>query len=179
MFVRKVVSTVEAVSRTCGGVASALLLALIASMIYEVVARYVFNRPTMWAYEISTMLMGASLVLAIGYALIYRTHVRVDFLQSRLPARGRAAIDLIGYLLFLLPMTLWLDMGLWNHFSTAYSSNEVSGQSAWNPKVWPIRLVLFIGFVAFTAQILAEILKTSHRLVTGQLFPGAHTEKHG
>ncbi|MGH6887141.1 MAG: TRAP transporter small permease subunit, partial [Geminicoccales bacterium] len=57
-----------ALSRWCGHAAALLVLVLIVLMNYEVAARYLFSAPTFWSYEVSTMVMGASFVLAIGYA---------------------------------------------------------------------------------------------------------------
>ena len=77
--------------------AMVLIFLLIGAMLYEVVARYVFARPTVWAFDISYMLNGALFVLAIGYTQKCRAHVRIDFLAVRLPARLVAIVDLAGH----------------------------------------------------------------------------------
>ena len=146
-------------SGACGHASALAVVALIALMNYEVLARYLFEAPTIWSYEVSTMVMGSSFVLAIAYAIQTDSHVRVDLFKHRFGPRGQTAIDLVGNALFLLPITLWLSWGLWDYLYGAYVSGEVSGQSAWNPKVWPFRLVLFIGAVVWTLQVGAEVLK--------------------
>ena len=57
-----------------------LTVPMFAAMVYEVVARYAFVAPTMWAYDISRMLYGALFMLGAGYALSKGVHIRADFI---------------------------------------------------------------------------------------------------
>lgn len=151
----------SALSRGCGYAAALLVAVLTVLMDYEVAARYLFGAPTLWSYEVSTMVMGASFVLAIAYAVATDSHVRVDLLSAHLGARGRAAVDLAGFALLLLPVLAWLTWALWDYFHVAYATGETSGQSAWNPRVWPFRLVLFAGAAVWTLQVLGEIARAA------------------
>jgi len=56
-------------------------------------------------------------------------------------------------------MILWLCAGLWDYFYNAYRVGEVSGESAWNPIIWPFKFAFVIGFVLLLMQIVAEALK--------------------
>jgi TRAP-type mannitol/chloroaromatic compound transport system permease small subunit len=160
------------VSRLCGGLAAALVLALVVLMLYDVLLRYAFNAPTLWGFEISTWTMGAAFTLSIGYALACDAHVRVDLLYSRIPRRVLTVIDLL-FLPLLLIVVAWLTWGLWHYFFDAWRTGEKSGGSAWNPRVWPFRLIVLIGFAAFTLQIIASILKTIMKLRAGAATPEA------
>lgn len=164
VLVRFLVRFIETISRLGGHTAAGLVLTLIALMVYEVVARYAFAAPTTWGYEASTWVMGASFVLAIGYALMTDSHVRIDFLHDLLGPRARHAVDVLGYTLFLLPLLLWLTWGLWGYFYAALTTAERSGQSAWNPLIWPFRLVLFLGVGTLTLQVIAEVIKSATAL---------------
>jgi TRAP-type mannitol/chloroaromatic compound transport system permease small subunit len=155
----KVIEGIERLTCACGRIGAALVLLLIFAMSYEVVMRYAFAAPTMWAYEIATLLMGTSFLVTIAYAMVTQSHVRVDFLYARAGARGKALIDLAGYGVFLLPLALWMTWGLWNYLVQAYASGETTGQSAWNPVVWPFRIAYVAGFALFSLQIVAEILR--------------------
>ena len=158
-FLENGVKAIEAVTRRCGFIGAGLIILLIASMDYEVLMRYLFNAPTFWAYEVGYMLMGTSFLLTIAFAMITRSHVRVDFLYGKYSAKGRATVDFIGYAVFLLPMVVWTATGLWNFMVQAYAIGEQSGQSAWNPVVWPFRVSFVAGFTLFAMQIIAEIFK--------------------
>src|SRR5918996_2447209 len=155
----RVIEGIERVTCAFGRVGAVLILMLILAMSYEVVMRYAFNAPTMWAYEIAAMLMGTSFLVTIAYAMVSRSHVRVDFLYARVATRGRAVIDLVGYAAFLLPVALWMTWALWGYLGQAYASGETTGQSAWNPVVWPFRVAYVAGFALFSLQIVAEILR--------------------
>lgn len=158
-FLFAVYRRIEVVTRLFGYVGAGIVLVLIAAMDYEVLMRYVFHDPTLWAYEVGYFLMAASFLFTIGFAMIMRSHIRVDFLYGRLSPKKKAAIDFIGYLFFLFPIVTWTTYGLWNYFLGALVSGERSGESAWNPVIWPFRIILVVGFALFTIQIVAEIFK--------------------
>lgn len=153
------VRMIEAVTRPFGLLGAWLIVILILAMDFEVLMRYAFGAPTAWAYEVGYMLMGTSFLLTIAFAMITRSHVRVDFLYGRYGAKGRALLDVVGYGLFLLPIVAWTTYGVWNYMLDAYNLGERSGQSAWNPVIWPFRTMFVLGLALFTLQIVAEILK--------------------
>ena len=161
------VRMINRITRLIGYAAAATTIALMAAMVTEVFLRYVLNKPTFWAYEIGYMLMGAGLMLGIAYATQMKSHVRVDFFYNVLSSRGRAVVDLFGFAL-LLPMVLWMTVGLWDYLAYAFVNNEVSGESAWNPVVWPFRTTFVLGFALFALQIVAEIMKSLHMLISGE-----------
>jgi len=153
------VRMIEAVTRRFGLLGAWLVVVLIVAMDYEVLMRYAFQAPTAWAYEVGYMLMGTSFLLTIAFAMVTRSHVRVDFLYGRYSAKGRALLDFVGYTFFLLPIVAWTTYGVWGYMLDAYGLGERSGQSAWNPVIWPFRTMFVLGFALFTLQIVAEILK--------------------
>jgi TRAP-type mannitol/chloroaromatic compound transport system permease small subunit len=166
--VRALIRAIETFSTACGFVAAALVFVLMGLMVFEVVMRYVFGAPTIWSYDLSTMTMGAVFVLSIGYTLATGAHVRVDILHPLLPARARPLIDLVGFGLVLLPLTLWLSWELWEYFRGAFATRERAGTSAWNPVVWPFRAIMFVGAAAWTIQTVAEVLKAVLALASRQ-----------
>lgn len=160
------VRTIDRMTRLIGYAAAGTTVVLIAAMVTEVCLRYLLNSPTFWAYEIGYMLMGAGLMLGIAYTTQMKSHVRVDFFYNVLSPCGRAAVDLLGFAI-LLPMVLWMTAGLWDYLAYAYVNSEVSGESAWNPVVWPFRATFVLGFALFALQIVAEFLKSLHILMRG------------
>jgi|TARA_B100000959_G_scaffold79069_2_gene84119 TRAP-type mannitol/chloroaromatic compound transport system permease small subunit len=165
------IRSLEWLIRLFGYIAAWLVAPLIVAMVWEVFSRYVFSAPTLWAFEIAYMLMGASLMLGIAYTLQLRRHIRVDFLYDMLPAKKQAVIDVVGYVFFLLPVVLWMTWGLWDYLAYAYVNGEVSGESAWNPVVWPLRVAFVAGFILFALQIVVEIIKCVY-VLGGRTAPG-------
>lgn len=166
---KSLVRTIDSISRASGALAAVLVIALIVLMLYDVMMRYVFNAPTLWGFEVNTFLMGASFILSVGYALSHDAHVRVDLLYSERTRPFLHWVDLIGFILLMLPISIWITGGLWNYFAEAYKTGERSGGSAWNPVLWPFRFILFLGFLALTVQIVAEIAKRILTIRDGQI----------
>lgn len=163
---RRLVYLADTLTDTVGGVAASLVIPLFLIMGYEVFARFLLDLPTFWAYELAYMITGAHFVLGIAYVTKMRQHIRVDFLYTNFPVRVQAAIDGIIYFFFLLPVSAWISWRLGTAAYEAFLIGEVSGESAWNPLVWPLRTVVAFGYALFTLQILAEAVK-SYRTVVG------------
>lgn len=149
----------EKITDLAAAIAVVLIVPLIGAMVYEVVARYVFSAPTSWAYEVSYMLMATIFLLGVGYALKMRQHVSVDIIDGFISRRTRAVIDVFGFCL-LLPCVAWITWQLGVNALRAFQSGEVTGQSSWNPVIWPYRTACAFGFAVFATQIVAEILKS-------------------
>ena len=150
---------IEKITEYAGWLAACIVPLLAVLMVYEVIARYAFRAPTSWAFEVSYMLMGTSLMLAIAFCMQVRRHIRVDFLYDHVSLKKKAMIDLGGFVIFLLPMLIWCSWGLWIYFLEAYKVNEISGESAWNPIIWPFRFTFAFGFYLLTIQTVVEICK--------------------
>tara|TARA_B100001179_G_scaffold202885_1_gene164742 strand:+ start:1950 stop:2465 length:516 start_codon:yes stop_codon:yes gene_type:complete len=157
----KLIQAIERLTRMAGGLGAMLTFPLIAALVYEVFSRYVLGRPTLWAFEVSYMVMGAIFMLGMANALRLGQHVSVDLLTLRWSDRTNAAVRLVGYLLFL-PVLGWLVWELGQYALEAFASNERSGRSAWNPVIWPVFLTWWVGFVLLALQVVAEILKAVH-----------------
>ena len=152
------IQSIESYVRFFGKLGAWVIVILIISMVYEVIARYIFRAPTKWAFEVAYMLMGTVFMFGIAYCLQMRRHIRVDFLYDQVNDKTKAVIDLVGYVV-LLPMLLWLTAGLWDYFFQAYRVNETSGESAWNPIIWPFKFTFVIAFVLLLLQVMVEVLK--------------------
>ena len=157
--IRAFIRPIEAITRLFGYLSACIVPVLSLLIVYEVVSRYGFRAPTYWAFEISYMLMGTAFMLAMAFCLQLQRHIRVDFLYDHLSPKKRAVIDVVGYVVFLLPMLVWCSWGLWVYFLEAYKVNEVSGESAWNPIIWPFKYTFTLGFYLLSIQTVAEICK--------------------
>lgn len=172
----KFVKHIEDASILAGYAAATLIPTLAILITYEVVSRYAFGAPTSWAFEVSYMLMGTSLMLGIAWCTLARKHIRVDFLYDVLSPRKQSFIDIIGYVFLLLPILIWVSWALFAYFFEAYKVNEVSGESAWNPIIWPFKFTFAFGFFLFTMQVVAETIKCALTL-TGREVPAPNLPK--
>jgi TRAP-type mannitol/chloroaromatic compound transport system permease small subunit len=125
-------------------------------MLYEVIARYIFNASTIWAFDISYMATGAAFVLGIGWTLKVDGHVKIDIIVQLLPEKVRQFILGFSYLFMLLPVVTLLAWNGWEKTIIAYSTGEVETVSTWAPLMWPFYLALAVGLSTFSLQLLAE-----------------------
>lgn len=153
------VRVIERITGSAGLLVAWVVFPLILASVYEVVARYVFNAPTIWAFELGYMAMGVHAMMGAGFALRERAHIRIDVIYIRFSDRTKAIIDTFGYLVLFMPVICWVSFGLWEYWVEALVSGEHSGQSAWNPIIWPFRLTFFLGFLLLALQGLAELIK--------------------
>ena len=161
------VRLIERISHASGVAIAWVVLPLILATCYEVFSRYVLDAPTIWAFELGTMAMGVHALVGAAYTLKERGHIRIDVVYGQLPAKARAVIDTAGYVFLFLPVVGWLTFALWDYWVEAYLLGELSGQSAWNPVIWPFRFAFFLGFLLLALQGVAELIKCV-RFVTGR-----------
>ncbi|MDP1862833.1 MAG: TRAP transporter small permease subunit [Thiobacillus sp.] len=138
----------------------AIWLVLIATLISagNALARYALGESSNAWLEIQWYLFGAMFLLAAGYTLKHNGHVRIDIFYNRLSTRGQAWIDLVGGLLFLLPMALLLAWLAWPMFFEAWQTQEHSPDAGGLLR-WPVKLLLPLGFGLLALQGVAEIIK--------------------
>jgi TRAP-type mannitol/chloroaromatic compound transport system permease small subunit len=91
------VRVIDTFSEWCGRVFSWLIIPLVFGATYEVIARYVFNRPTIWAYDLSYMLYGAHFMLGAGYTLLKGGHIRTDIFYQNWSPRTQGRVDALLY----------------------------------------------------------------------------------
>ncbi|MCS4504267.1 TRAP transporter small permease subunit [Arhodomonas aquaeolei] len=152
---------VTTVNRWLAGLVSVLVFVMVAVISYEVVMRYFFNSPTVWALELSTLLLGPYFMLAGPYLLHVGGHVNVDVLYARLPRRVAAGFDCLTFPVIIALCVIVVHES-WPVAMDAYANGETSF-SAWNPPVWPVKLLVPVSFSLLLAQALAETVRAARR----------------
>lgn len=140
---------------------SVLLSALTATL------RYTLDWGSNAMIEGQWFMFGLIFLFYAPLTLQERGHVRVDILYNRLPPRGRVLVEILGGLLFLLPVCLLILIDAWGYFLLSFQQNESSfnpGGLIW----WPMKLAIPIGFALLALQGVSEIIKglavlTGHR----------------
>ncbi len=156
---------IDNLSSRVGVIAAALVAPLGLIMTYEALARFILNLPTFWAYELSYMITGAH--FALGMALVTRrnAHIRIDFIYARLPPHIRDLFDFLVLFCTVTPVVAWIAWGWVDYAAAAYRLGERSGESGWNPLIWPVRFAVAAGVVLFALQLFAETIKTGARIL--------------
>ncbi|MCL6477566.1 MAG: TRAP transporter small permease subunit [Peptococcaceae bacterium] len=158
-------SLIDRISEWTGKL-SAFLIVILSFMIgYEVVSRYIFNRPTLWVNETSAMLFGAYIIFGGAYTLSAGGHINMDLVYQRFTKRQKALIDLITFWFF----ALFCVVLVWKGGDSAWYSlkNLEHSGTLWNPPVYPIKLVLPIGAFLLLLQGVAKFIRDAKILVGG------------
>lgn len=151
-----------------GRLVSWITVPLIAALVYEITARYLFTAPTMWAYDLSRMMYGALFVLGSAYALSKGVHIRSDFLYRNWSVRTQGRVDVALYVLLYFPSML---VFLWvaSHWAWVSVVREERGMdTAWMPLLGPIKSCLPIGIVFLLLQGISELLKAVYAARNGR-----------
>ena len=75
------------------------IIVLVFALCYESISRYLFNAPTMWAYDLSYMLYSTIFLMGAGYTLFQDRHVKVDVISRYFSAKTKAIVDMCLYLI--------------------------------------------------------------------------------
>ena len=166
--------TIDRLNTGIGKLFGWAILLLTLAISYEVVSRYLFGRPTTWAFDASYMLYGTLFMMAGPYTLARNGHVRGDFLYRNWPPRRQAMTDLVLYFVFFFPGICALVYAGWNYFHLAYLINERSSFSPFGPIVWPYKAIIPITGALMLLQGIVEVLRCIMCIRTGQWPPRLH-----
>lgn len=135
-----------------------LVLAAVLVSSSNAIIRKTFNMSSNAFLEMQWYLFSAVFLLCAPYALLKNEHVRIDVVSGRFSARTRVWMEVIGTLLFLLPISCVILLFSWNVFLTALHSGEVSPNDG-GLFLWPARLLVPVGFLLLILQGLSQAIK--------------------
>ena len=167
-WMARTITGIDRFSHWVGWIVCWITVPMFLVMVYEVVARYAFVAPTMWAYDMSRMFYGALFMLGAGYALAKGVHIRADFLYRNWSARTQGCVDSTLYLLLYFPglaVFLWTSS---DFAGLAWLRGERGMDTAWMPYMAPIKTVLPVGTVLLMVQGVSETLKSLYAAWKGR-----------
>jgi TRAP-type mannitol/chloroaromatic compound transport system permease small subunit len=155
----RTLAAIDGLSTLTGWLAGWLMVPMTFAVTYEVIARYAFNRPTIWAYDTTYMLFSSQFMLAAAYTLLKGGHIRTDVFYERWSPRTRATVDAVSYVLFFFPgMAFVLYAGgveAWH----AWQIGERSDWSPWRPVIYPLKAVIPVTAALLLLQGFSELVK--------------------
>jgi TRAP-type C4-dicarboxylate transport system permease small subunit len=157
---------IDRLNRLLGERLCYLYLAAVVITAYEVVMRYLFDAPTVWAFELTILLCAICYLLSGGFVTAQRKHIAITSVYDLMPARIRWWLDLLALLTGILAMGL-LAWAAWRPAVLAVTIVERTG-SAWNsPSPAIIKPLIAIGALLIVLQLLVQL----YRHLTGQAVP--------
>lgn len=162
-----IINFIQTISEWSGRIFSGTILILMMLSCYEVFTRRVLHSPTIWTHEILSYIFCASVMLTMGYTLLYKGHATVDILYERFSRRTKALIDIICFVFFMGLFTVVFLTDAIKFASTSWAIQERT-PSAFNAVVYPAKTILPVGAVLLLLQGFADFLKNVIFLVKGE-----------
>ncbi len=164
---RACVHYIDTFSDRSGRLLAWLVLAMALLTTVVVIMRYGFNVGSIMAQEAVTYMHGTLFMLGAAYALKSGAHVRVDIFYRNFSPRGRAWVNCLGGIVFLMPLCAFIGFSSWNYVTESWLIHEASPEPGGIPAVFLLKSV--IPLMAFTLflQGLAETLRNALVLVDG------------
>jgi TRAP-type mannitol/chloroaromatic compound transport system permease small subunit len=162
------ITKIDLVSKWIGNIVCWIMIPLIFSMVYEVLARKLFLAPTVWAYDMSRFLYGALFMLGAGYALSKGLHIRADFLYRDFKIKTQGIIDTTLYVLFYFPGLLFFFYKTTGFVGESIMRSEKGMDTSWMPYLWPIKSCLWFGILFLLIQGISEVLKSYYAATKGK-----------
>jgi len=154
----KLSKAVDGVNTLVGRLTMWLILATTLISAGNALVRKIFNMSSNGLLEIQWYLFAAVFMLGAGYGFLKNSHVRIDFISTKLSDRARNWVDVLGIALVLIPFCLITIALGWPFFMQALVSGEMS-QNAGGLIRWPAYVLIPLGFALLLLQALSEMVK--------------------
>ncbi len=149
---------IDALNERVGSLIYWLVLLAVLISAGNAVVRKALNVSSNALLEVQWYLFSAVFLLGAGYTFLKNAHVRIDFLANRFSPRTRNWIDIIGMLVFLVPLCVVFIKLSWPLFVNAWTSGEMS-QNAGGLIRWPAYILVPLGFGLLLLQSASELVK--------------------
>jgi TRAP-type mannitol/chloroaromatic compound transport system permease small subunit len=163
---KRLLSVIDWISTWSGKATSWLTIVVIFVVVYEIIMRHFFRRPTIWASETMIFLCAILYVIGGAWTLLEKRHVKIDFIYEKFTPRQQAALDVLTFLFF----ALYMVMMLWATSKYAWESIQLAEKSGspWNPPVYPIKIALALGVFLILVQGTANLIRDLYLAMRGR-----------
>ncbi|MBF0111241.1 MAG: TRAP transporter small permease [Desulfamplus sp.] len=154
----KFLKFVEKMNEKIGKASASLIFVFMLLMVYEVIARYFFESPTIWAHEICGFIFAAYIALTGGWVLLEKGHVAVDIIYQYFPRKAKCiadiAVSITGFFMF--------GILFWQGYKFAWHAIKTNQHShtLFAPPMWPVKIMISIGALLFIIQLAANISRS-------------------
>ncbi len=140
--------------------------------------RYSLNISSNAWLELQWYLFSAVFLLCAGYTLLRNEHIRIDIIFGQFSRRTQIWIDIVGTVLFLLPMAIIIGWLSWPMFWNSYVGHEMSSNAGGLLR-WPVKVLVPVGFLLLVLQGFSELIKRVAFLMGLGPDPVGQSQSHG
>lgn len=158
---RKFLHFIDNISEWTGRIFSWTIVFMTLLVVIEVIRRYIFNSPSIWAFEITIMLYSFYFMIVAAYTLLHGGHVAIDIIYVNLRPRKRIILDVISYVIFFFPFLLVvLYVGI-SFAASSWSIHETSW-SIFGPPVYPVKTIIPVASFMLILQGFSILVRKLH-----------------
>ena len=165
---KRLLKIIDSISDWSGKLFSYLLWPGVAVLVYEVVARYVFNAPTIWAHGMTQRIFAVYYFICGAYISLTGSHINMDIIYNRFTPRKRAILDIISFFFFF----VFCGVLLWYGSRYAWVSlmNLEPDNTPFRAPLYPIKLMIPLGALLIILQELAQLWRNIYIAITGKSY---------
>lgn len=155
---------VDAVNYRIGRVMMYGIFVMVAILLYSSISKTFFN-PSIWTLEIAQFAMVTYYIMGGPYSIQLGSNVRMDLFYANWTVRKKAWFDSVTVLLLIFYLGV-LIYGAIDSTTYSFQYNERS-PTAWRPYLWPIKVIMCVGFFLMLLQAVSELIKDVAKLREG------------
>jgi len=149
-----------------GKIVGWLIIPLSLLVAYDVSLRYIFNSPTVWAWDVNVQFLGVMTAVGGAYALLRDGHVGVDVITVLLSRRTRIIIEMITSIFFFLGSGVLLWTGC-QQAALSVKTLEIS-ETYFAPPLYPLKVLIAAGFALLFLEGLSKLMRNLMALRQGE-----------
>ena len=150
-----------------------ILIAVVVSALNAIIRKTFDTSSNSWL-ELQWVLFSVVFLLCSSWTLLDNEHIRIDIINNLLPKPVRNIIELVGHVVFLMPLTIIMIITGGPFFMRSFEINEQSGNAGGLPQ-WPAKSLIIIGFTFLLIQGISELIKRI--AVMRDLIPDPHASQ--
>lgn len=152
---------IDQLSELTGRILAWLSLLMMVMLCLVVLLRYGFEVGSIGLQEGVTYLHASIFMLGAAYTLKQDAHVRVDILYRNFSPRGKAWVNSLGGIIFLLPLCIYIFFISWDFVVQSWQIREVSTEPGGIPAVFLLKTLIPVMAINLGLQAVAEILRSA------------------
>ncbi|WP_105102537.1 TRAP transporter small permease subunit [Microbulbifer pacificus] len=164
-FLLRAANGLDRFSRGSGRLLGWLTLAMVLIQSLVVALRYGFDGGSLALQDSVAYLHGAAFMLGLAYALQAGAHVRVDVFYRTLSIRGKAWVDAVGCLIFLLPICLFIAVGGWHFAANSWAVHESSNSADGLGGIYLLKSLIPLAATTLALQGVSQFARALHTLM--------------
>jgi tripartite ATP-independent transporter DctM subunit len=149
---------IDHLSHSSGVAISVLYLVAAGATLWEVIARYVFNAPTQWAFEVVMVLCATAWMISSGYVTLKKRHIGITVFHVLATPRGRWWLDVIAMTVGIAALFFLLSDASIRAY-TAIENVERTGSAFNSPMPMILKALLMLGGFLYLAQLTMNLYR--------------------